>query len=344
MAIASDPARGTELPLPVELVQESPVELRRSPSLVSVVVPLFNEEATLAALYEEVRAALDPKGLAWEIIYVDDGSTDKSHQELVRLHAAHTNVRVVRLRRNFGKAVALSAGFEAAAGEVIVTMDADLQDDPAEIPLLLEKLEEGYDLVSGWKCDRRDPFARRLFSRVYNGTTGIVTGVRLHDMNCGLKIYRAEVLENVRLYGDLHRFVPVLAHHLGFRTAEIPVNHRPRLNGRSRYGIERYARGFFDLLTVAYLGRYRHRPLHFFGGIGMILGTAGSAILLYLTILKLSGSAIGGRPLLMLGILLVVVGIQFFSLGLVGEMLTSNHAEKAAATNAGRAHVRDVLS
>jgi glycosyltransferase involved in cell wall biosynthesis len=311
---------------------------------VSVVVPLFNEEATLAALYEEVRAALDPKGLAWEIIYVDDGSTDKSHQELVRLHSAHTNVRVVRLRRNFGKAVALSAGFEAASGEVIVTMDADLQDDPAEIPLLLEKLEEGYDLVSGWKCDRRDPFARRLFSRVYNGTTGIVTGVRLHDMNCGLKIYRAEVLENVRLYGDLHRFVPVLAHHLGFRTAEIPVNHRPRLNGRSRYGLERYARGFFDLLTVAYLGRYRHRPLHFFGGIGMLLGTAGSAILLYLTILKLSGSAIGGRPLLMLGILLVVVGIQFFSLGLVGEMLTSNHAEKAAATNAGRAHVRDVLS
>ena len=344
MAIASDPARGTELPLPVGLVDESPVELRRSPSLVSVVVPLFNEEATLAALYEEVRAALDPKGLAWEIIYVDDGSTDKSHQELVRLHAAHTNVRVVRLRRNFGKAVALSAGFEAAAGEVIVTMDADLQDDPAEIPLLLEKLEEGYDLVSGWKCDRRDPFARRLFSRVYNGTTGIVTGVRLHDMNCGLKIYRAEVLENVRLYGDLHRFVPVLAHHLGFRTAEIPVNHRPRLNGRSRYGIERYARGFFDLLTVAYLGRYRHRPLHFFGGIGMLLGSTGSAILLYLTILKLSGSAIGGRPLLLLGILLVVVGIQFFSLGLVGEMLTSNHAEKAAATNAGRAHVRDVLS
>jgi hypothetical protein len=223
-------------------------------------------------------------------------------------------------------------------------MDADLQDDPAEIPLLLEKLDEGYDLVSGWKCDRRDPFARRLFSRVYNGTTGIVTGVRLHDMNCGLKIYRAEVFENVRLYGDLHRFVPVLAHHLGFRTAEIPVNHRPRLNGRSRYGIERYARGFFDLLTVTYLGRYRHRPLHFFGGIGMLLGTAGSAILLYLTILKLSGSAIGGRPLLMLGILLVVVGIQFFSLGLVGEMLTSNHAEKAAATNAGRAHVRDVLS
>src|SRR5258708_6567236 len=194
MAIASDPSQGTERPLPTRLAQDSPTELLRSPSLISVVVPLFNEEATIAALYDEVREALDAKGLAWEIVYVDDGSTDMSHQELVRLHAAHTNVRVVRLRRNFGKAVALSAGFEAATGDIVVTMDADLQDDPTEIPLLLEKLEEGYDLVSGWKCDRQDPFARRLFSRVYNRTTGIVTGVRLHDMNCGLKIYRAEVL------------------------------------------------------------------------------------------------------------------------------------------------------
>ena len=311
--------------------------------MISVVVPVHDEERSVALLYDELRAALEPLAAPWEAIFVDDGSTDGTFSALTRLHNAEQNVRVVRLRRNFGKAAALVAGFDQAQGEVVVTIDGDLQDDPAEIPLLLEKLEEGYDLVSGWKCDRRDPFARRLFSRVYNGTTGIVTGVRLHDMNCGLKIYRAEVLENVRLYGDLHRFVPVLAHHLGFRTAEIPVNHRPRLNGRSRYGIERYARGFFDLLTVAYLGRYRHRPLHFFGGIGMLLGTAGSAILLYLTILKLSGSAIGGRPLLMLGILLVVVGIQFFSLGLVGEMLTSNHAEKAAATNTGRAHVRDLL-
>jgi dolichol-phosphate mannosyltransferase len=307
------------------------------------VVPLFNEEATIADLYNQVRASLDAAGLAWEIVYVDDGSTDGSHRELVRLHAAHPNVRVVRLRRNFGKASALSAGFGAAAGDVVVTMDADLQDDPAEIPRLLAKLGEGYDLVSGWKCDRRDPFARRLFSRVYNRMTGVVTGVRLHDMNCGLKIYRAEVLQNVRLYGDLHRFVPVLAHQLGFRTAELPVNHRPRLNGRSRYGLERYARGFFDLLTVAYLGRYRHRPLHFFGGIGMLLGAVGSTILLYLTVLKLEGSSIGGRPLLMLGILLVVVGIQFFSLGLVGEMLTSHHAEKVAATSTDRAYVRDLL-
>jgi glycosyltransferase involved in cell wall biosynthesis len=343
VASTTDIVRRTEHPLPIQLVQDSPTEIRESTSLVSVVVPLFNEEATIAALYDQVHAALEAEGLAWEIVYIDDGSTDGSHQELVRLHAAHKNVRVVRLRRNFGKASALSAGFGAAAGDVVVTMDADLQDDPAEIPRLLAKLDEGYDLVSGWKCDRRDPFARRLFSRVYNRMTGVVTGVRLHDMNCGLKIYRAEVLQNVRLYGDLHRFVPVLAHQLGFRTAELPVNHRPRLNGRSRYGLERYARGFFDLLTVAYLGRYRHRPLHFFGGIGMLLGAVGSAILLYLTVLKLEGSAIGGRPLLMLGILLVVVGIQFFSLGLVGEMLTSHHAEKAAATSTDRAYVRDLL-
>src|SRR6476660_8947868 len=288
-------ARAVDLPvfeLALDLEGDALPAVRRR--LLSIVVPLLNGEATVASLYAEVCEALATLEDDWELVYVDDGSTDGSYCELVRLHDAHENVRVVRLRRNCGKAAALAAGIEIAAGEVIVTMDADLQDDPAEIPRLLEKLDDGYDIVSGWKCDRRDPLARRLFSRVYNGTTGIVTGVRLHDMNCGLKIYRAEVLENVRLYGDLHRFVPVLAHHLGFRTAEIPVNHRPRLNGRSRYGLERYARGFFDLLTVAYLGRYRHRPLQFFGGIGMLLGSTGSAILLYLTVLKLSGSAIGG--------------------------------------------------
>jgi glycosyltransferase involved in cell wall biosynthesis len=325
--------------LPLELLER--ISQHQDESLVSVVVPLFNEEATVEALYDQVSDALT--GLRWEIVYVDDGSTDGSHAKLVRLHGEHSNVRVVRMRRNFGKAVALSAGFDAAQGDVIVTIDADLQDDPAEIPQLLAKLEEGYDLVSGWKCTRQDPFVRRLVSRIYNGTTAIVTGVRLHDMNCGLKAYRAEVLQNVRLYGDLHRFVPVLAHHLGFRTAEIPVNHRPRVHGRSRYGIERYTRGFFDLLTVAYLGRYRFRPLHFFGGIGLALGAVGSVICLYLTALKIGGAAIGGRPLLMLGVLLLVVGVQFFSLGLVGELLTSQHEERAAGKLANRGYVRDSL-
>jgi len=318
-----------------------PLHVAATTPRLSVVVPLLNEKETLGALYDEVRAALDPGGGDWEIVYVDDGSTDGSYRELVRLHALHSNLRVVRLRRRFGKAAALAAGFDAATGDVIVTIDADLQDDPAEIPKLLAKLEEGYDLVSGWKRNRRDPLSRRLFSRIYNAATALVTGVRLHDMNCGLKAYRAEVLQSVQLYGELHRFVPVLAHHLGYSATEIPVSHRPRESGRSRYGPERYVRGFFDLLTVAFMGRYRYRPLHLFGGIGLLLGGSGFAILLYLTAIKLGGAGIGGRPLLMLGILLLVVGIQSFSLGLVGEMLTSQHEEKGAGGS--RPYVRDVL-
>jgi glycosyltransferase involved in cell wall biosynthesis len=324
----------------LEIFEDGATEADGRP-LVSIVAPLFNEAATVAELYDQVDAAL--VGSRWEIVYVDDGSTDGSYEKLVELHAEHSNVRVVQHRRNFGKAAALSAGFAVAQGDVVVTIDADLQDDPAEIPNLLAKLDEGYDLVSGWKCTRRDPLARRLFSKVYNGTTAVVTGVRLHDMNCGLKAYRAEVLSNVRIYGDMHRFIPVLAHNLGFRTAEIPVNHRPRVNGKSRYGLERYTRGFFDLLTVAYLGRYRYRPLHFFGGIGLLLSAVGSAILLYLTAIKLDGTAIGGRPLLMLGVVLLVVGVQLFSLGLVGELLTSQHEERAADRSINRTHVRDTL-
>jgi len=311
--------------------------------LLSVVVPLLNEDATLEPLYRELEAALSTAELDWEVVFVDDGSTDGSYRELVRLHAAHLNVRVVRLRRNFGKAAALAAGIEVATGNVIVTMDADLQDDPAEIPNLLAKLDDGYDVVSGWKCDRHDPFVRRFVSRIYNTATRLATGVKLHDMNCGLKVYRAEVFEHVHLYGERHRFVPVLAHHLGFSVAELPVNHRPRTNGHSRFGIERYLRAPFDLLTIVFMGRYRHRPLHLFGGIGVTATLVGVVILAYLTAVKIGGAGIGERPLLLLGVLLVVVGVQFLSLGLIGEMLTSHHEEKGQATRVGRAHVRDVL-
>jgi glycosyltransferase involved in cell wall biosynthesis len=309
----------------------------------SVVVPLLNEEATLEALYGELESALAGQELEWEVVFVDDGSTDGSYRELVRLHAAHLNVRVVRLRRNFGKAAALAAGIEVATGDVIVTMDADLQDDPAEIPNLLAKLDDGFDVVSGWKCDRHDPFVRRFVSRIYNTATRLATGVRLHDMNCGLKVYRAEVFEHVRLYGERHRFIPVLAHHLGFSVAELPVNHRARTNGHSRFGIERYLRAPFDLLTIVFMGRYRYRPLHLFGGLGVTTSFTGGAILAYLTVVKIGGARIGDRPLLLLGVLLVVVGIQFLSLGLVGEMLTGHHEEKVQAARSGRAHVRDVL-
>ena len=310
---------------------------------VSVVVPLVDEAATLAALYHEVKTALDATGCEWEIVYVDDGSTDGSHAELVRLHEAHDNVRVVRLRRNMGKAAALAGGVNVAAGEVIVTLDADLQDDPAEIPSLLRRLDEGFDLVSGWKRDRHDPLSRRLVSRAYNTATRWATGVRLHDMNCGLKAARAEVFVNVRLYGERHRFVPVLAHHLGYRVTELPVNHRPRLNGRSRFGVERYLRAPFDLLTIVFLGRYRYRPLHLFGGVGLATGASGLGILVYLTVLKAGGARIGDRPLLLLGVLLLVVGVQLLSLGLIGEMLTGQHEERTRGWDSSRAYVRDIL-
>jgi glycosyltransferase involved in cell wall biosynthesis len=310
--------------------------------VISIVVPVHNEERSVALLLDEIRSALEPLGRDWEAVFVDDGSTDGSFGALTRLHDAHDDVRVVRLRRNFGKATALAAGFEQAAGDLIVTIDADLQDDPAEIPRLLAKLDEGFDLVSGWKARRRDPWTRRVLSRIFNVATSRLSGLRLHDMNCGLKAYRAEVVRGIGLYGELHRFLPVLAHHRGFRIAELPVNHRPREHGRSRYGLERYLRGFFDLLTVSFIGRYRHRPLHLFGGLGLALGGLGTAILTYLTVVKLSGEAIGHRPLLTLGVLLVVVGMQFFSLGLISELVLNQHEERTER----RAEVRveEILS
>jgi glycosyltransferase involved in cell wall biosynthesis len=312
--------------------------------VISVVVPVYDEELTLAPLYDELTAALESLGQAWEAVFVDDGSTDSSFAALTRLHAGHENVRVVRLRRNFGKAAALAAGFAHARGDVVITIDADLQDDAGEIPRLLAKLEEGFDLVSGWKTKRRDPLPRRLLSRLFNAATSRISGLRLHDLNCGLKAYRADVLHGLRLYGELHRFVPVLAHYRGFRVAELPVNHRPRRHGRSRYGPERYLRGFFDLLTVTFIGRYRHRPLHLFGGLGFLLAAMGFVVLVYLTVLKASGEAIGHRPLLLLGVLLVVVGMQFFSLGLLGEMVTSQHEERASARELETHHVEEILS
>ena len=312
--------------------------------MISVVVPVHDEERTVALLYDELQSALEPLGTPWETIFVDDGSTDGTFAALTRLHNAAENVRVVRLRRNFGKAAALVAGFDQARGDVVVTIDGDLQDDPAEIPRMLAKLDEGFDLVSGWKARRRDPLSRRVLSRIFNAVTSRFSGVRLHDMNCGLKAYRAEVVHGLRLYGELHRFIPVLAHYRGFRIAELPVNHRPREHGRSRYGFERYLRGFLDLLTISFIGRYRHRPLHLFGGVGLVLMTTGIGILVYLTVDKALGHAIGGRPLLTLGVLLVVVGMQFFSLGLISEMITSHHEERAPEQERSELLVDEVLS
>ena len=311
--------------------------------MISVVVPLLNEEHSLEELYSEIAGALEARGEEFEVVFVDDGSTDGSMAVLSRLHDELTNVVVIHLRRNFGKAAALQAGFLQARGEVVVTIDADLQDDPAEIPQLLAKLDEGFDLVSGWKTRRNDPLARRLFSKIFNWVTGAVSGVHLHDVNCGLKAYRAEVLHGMRIYGELHRFIPVLAAYRGFRIAEIPVNHRARQHGRSRYGPERYLRGFFDLLSVTFMGRYRHRPLHLFGGIGLLMGAVGFVILLYLTMLKIWGESIGTRPLLTLGVLLLVVGIQFVSLGLLSELVTSQHEESVDERERMETMVEEVL-
>jgi glycosyltransferase involved in cell wall biosynthesis len=311
--------------------------------MISVVVPLLNEERSLETLYREIADALEPLGHDFEVVFVDDGSTDESLSVLSRLHDETPNVVVVHLRRNFGKAAALQAGFLEARGDLVVSIDADLQDDPAEIPELLAKLDEGFDLVSGWKTRRNDPLARRLFSRIFNWTTGVISGVHLHDVNCGLKAYRAEVLQGMRIYGELHRFIPVLAAYRGFRIAEIPVNHRPRQHGRSRYGPERYLRGFFDLLSVTFMGRYRYRPLHLFGGIGLLMGAVGFIILTYLSVMWFWGQGIGGRPLFTLGVLLMVVGIQFVSLGLLSELITSQHEERISEQERTERMVEDVL-
>jgi glycosyltransferase involved in cell wall biosynthesis len=311
--------------------------------VISVVVPALNEEGSLEELYQEIAAALEERDEPFEVVFVDDGSTDGSMSLLSRLHDQLPNVVVVHLRRNFGKAAALQAGFLEARGEIIVTIDADLQDDPAEIPQLLAKLDEGYDLVSGWKTRRNDPFLRRVFSRIFNWATGVISGVRLHDVNCGLKAYRAEVLQDMRLYGELHRFIPVLASYQGYRIAEVSVNHRPRQHGSSRYGPERYLRGFFDLLSVTFMGRYRYRPLHLFGGIGMLMGAIGFIVLTYLTTIWFWGAGIGTRPLLTLGVLLMVVGIQFVSLGLISELITSQHEERISERERTERMVEDVL-
>ena len=311
--------------------------------MISVVIPVHDEERSVALLYDELVATFSGTDRAWEAVFVDDGSADGTFEALARLHEANDNVRVVRLRRNFGKATALAAGFEEAAGDVLVTIDGDLQDDASEIPRLLAKLDEGYDLVSGWKAKRQDPLTRRIPSKIFNAVAGKVSGVRLHDMNCGLKAYRAEVVEGMQLYGELHRYTPVLAHYRGFRITELPVNHRPREHGRSNYGVERYVRGFLDLLTVTFMGRYRHRPLHLFGGLGLISGVLGFAILVYLTLVKLTGHAIGQRPLLTLGVLLVVVGIQLLSLGLLSELITSHHEERTGGVGRSSQLISEVL-
>ena len=290
---------------------------------ISVVIPLLNEADSLRELYERIDGALRPLGRRWEVIFINDGSTDSSMDILRSLHEENENVTVLVFGRNLGKSAALSVGFKEATGDVVFTMDADLQDDPAELPGMLEVIESGYDLVSGWKKDRKDPLSKRLPSKLYNAVTGRLSGVRIHDMNCGLKAYRRQVVKSISVYGELHRYTPVLAQWSGFTVTEVPVTHHAREYGRSKFGAERFLRGFFDLLTVLFLRRYVTRPLHLFGMLGALLFSGGFLAGLYLTVLKLMGQAIGRRPLLTLAILLMVVGVQFISFGLLGEMVAN---------------------
>lgn len=288
---------------------------------ISVVVPLYNEAESLPELYDSLVTTLRPYDDRCELIYVDDGSTDGSFETLKELREGDKRVKLIHLRSNQGKAVALAAGFREARGEIIVTLDADLQDDPREIPRFLQKLEEGYDLVSGWKATRHDPSSRRLLSAVFNRVTSRLTAVKLHDFNCGFKAYRRQVIQELRLYGELHRFIPALASWRGFKIGEIKVSHHPRRHGVSKYGAERIPRGFFDLLTVLMLTRYTTRPLHLFGVFGVIVGLAGFGIVTYLSILWLFGQWIAGRPIFILGALMVIAGIQLVSFGLLAEMI-----------------------
>ncbi len=291
----------------------------------SVVIPLLNEEGALRELHEKLTAVLVRLGHTYEILFVDDGSRDNSAAILDELVAADEHIGCVRFRRNFGKAAALDAGFKRVRGDIVVTMDADLQDDPEEIPRMLAKLDEGWDVVSGWKEKRHDPLGKTLPSKFFNFTVSRVSGVKLKDFNCGFKAYRREAIDGLRLYGELHRYVPVLVHWRGFSVTQISVTHHPRTTGVSKYGVERMLKGAFDLLTVLLITRYRTRPLHMFGLIGALLSVLGFVCLSYLTVLWFQGvRPIGTRPLFFLGLLLIMVGVQLVSTGLLGEMLASS--------------------
>ncbi|AKT37123.1 glycosyl transferase [Chondromyces crocatus] len=314
-------ASASPAPLATTTPEQSPVLAEGGAPHVSIVVPGLNEAESLPELASRIKDALGGR-VVYELIFVDDGSTDDTWKVIGAIRAKDPTVKGIRLRKNFGKATALTAGFQKARGEIIVTMDADLQDDPADLPTLLGRVEAGDDVVVGWKVQRLDPTNRLVLSRIFNGTVRWVTGVKLHDMNCGFKAYRQDVIRNIPIYGDLFRFIPALAASQGFRVAEVPVKHHARRYGASRYGLERILRGFFDLLSVLFLTRYSKKPMHLFGLMGLVFAALGVCVNAYLTLLWFLGHKIGDRPLLLLGVLMIILGIQFFSMGFIGEFLT----------------------
>ena len=289
-------------------------------------IPAYNEAESLPEFHRELSAALDAMGGGWEAIYIDDGSRDGTDAAIERLAAADSRVRGVSFRRNFGKSAALATGFRMARGEWIVTLDADLQDDPSELPKLAAKLGEGYDLVSGWKLNRQDPFTKTIPSKLFNWVTGRVAGLQLHDFNCGFKLYRREVADAIEVYGELHRFLPALAHWAGFRVGEVAVHHRARKYGRSKFGAARFVNGFLDLMSAAFISTSALKPLHVFGRIGLLFLLAGSAIGVWFVAIWTMGEPIRVRPLMLIGAGLILLGIQFILMGLLGEMIANMRA------------------
>ncbi|MGH7726493.1 MAG: glycosyltransferase family 2 protein [Candidatus Eiseniibacteriota bacterium] len=304
-------------------VSARPSALAPLPDLTAV-IPVYDEAQSLPELYNRLRAAAGAAGLTYEFLFVDDGSTDDTPLILTRLAQEDPHVRVISFRRNFGKSAALAVAFEHARGRYVLTIDGDLQDDPAELPRLVEALESnGLDLVSGWKQVRHDPWTKTVPSRLFNAVTGAFAGIRLHDFNCGLKLYRREVVESIEVYGEFHRFLPALAHWRGFRVGEIPVTHHARRYGKSKFGASRFINGFLDLLAAMFLSRNSLKPLHVFGRMALATGGLGLVISLYFAIVWLTGEPVRVRPLLVLGLVLLVVGIQFVLMGLLGEMIAA---------------------
>lgn len=292
----------------------------------SIVIPTYNEEESLEELYDNivvnVQKCMDINLISdYELLFVDDGSTDSSVAKMKSIREHDQKVHIILFRKNFGKAAALAAAFKNITGDIVITMDADLQDNPIEIKNFIGKLDEGYDLVSGWKVNRIDPLEKRIPSKLFNKVTSKLSGVDLHDFNCGFKAYRREVVDSLDVYGELHRYIPVLAYRKGYKIAEIPVHHNKRKFGRSKYGVERYLRGFFDSISVSFISKFYDRPMYFFGRIGLLLFLFGFLFCLILTIEWFAGVAIGSRPLLLFGVMLILLGVQFASIGLIGDML-----------------------
>lgn len=293
---------------------------------VSFVIPAYNEEESLDELYSQVMDNYKKcveLGLVedYEFLFVDDGSSDGTANKIKELNSRDEKVRYILFRKNFGKSPALQAAFRNVDGDVVITMDADLQDDPIELPNLLAKLDEGFDMVVGWKQNRLDPMEKKLPSKLFNRVTSSMSGLKLHDFDCGYKAIRREVVDTLDVYGELHRYIPVLAYRKGFRITEIPVHHNKRVHGKSKYGMERYLRGLFDFLSVAFLSRYHDRPMYFFGKIGLAFSGLGAAICLYLTIWWLTGHNLSNRPILQLGVLAIMIGMQFIAIGFMGNMI-----------------------